>query len=171
MSLKADGTKMAYIPPYIPKDAKWYIAELVMECQIEGESSNVVHIDIVLVRADSPKEAFEKAEQLGREGEDSYLNPNDQRATWIYRGLRDLNVVHDELEHGTELMFEEKIGLSEDEVKALLTSKSQLNIFRLDQPRDPSYPNYISKEIMEEVLDMMRDDDSQHSVEADDLNS
>jgi hypothetical protein len=39
---------------YIPKDAKWYIAELVMEFQIEGESRNVVHVNIVLIRADSP---------------------------------------------------------------------------------------------------------------------
>ncbi|XHX75748.1 MAG: DUF4288 domain-containing protein [Stenomitos frigidus ULC029] len=154
---------------YIPKDAKWYIAELVMECQIEGELSNVVHIDIILVRADSPEEAFEKAEQLGREGEVSYLNPKDQRATWSYRGLRDLNVIHDELEHGTELLFEEEIGISEDKVKALLTAKSQLNVFRPNEPREPSYPNYISKEIMDEVLDMMRDDAEQHSVEADDL--
>ncbi len=156
---------------YIPKDAKWYIADLVIECCIEGESSNVVHINSVLIRADSPEEAFEKAEQLGREGENSYLNPQDQMTTWSYRGLRELNVIHDELKHGTELLFEEEIGISEDKVKALLTAKSQLNVFRLDEPRDPSYPNYISKEIMEEVLDMMRDDAKQRSVEADDLNS
>jgi len=129
---------------YIPKDAKWYIADLVMECQIEGEPRNVVHINIVLVRADSPEEAFQKAEQLGKEGENSYLNPNHQKVIWLYRGLRDLQVIHDELEHGAELMYEEKIGISEDEVQAIVTAKSQLNVFQPYKPRDSSEPDYSS---------------------------
>ncbi|MGB3691330.1 MAG: DUF4288 domain-containing protein [Spirulinaceae cyanobacterium] len=47
---------------YIPQDAKWYLAELIMECKIEGDSRNVIHVNITLVRADSPEEAFSKAE-------------------------------------------------------------------------------------------------------------
>jgi hypothetical protein len=129
---------------YIPKDAKWYIADLVMECQIEGEPRNVVHINIVLVRADSPEEAFQKAEELGKEGENSYLNPNNQQVIWLYRGLRDLQVIHDELEDGAELMYEEKIGISEDEVQAIVRAKSQLNVFKPYKPRDISKPDYSS---------------------------
>jgi hypothetical protein len=140
---------------YIPEDAKWYIAELVMECQIEEELRNVVHVNIVLVRADSPQEAFEKAEQLGKESEDSYINEKNQQATWCYRGLRALNVIHDDLEHGAELMFEEKIGVSEHEVQDMLRHKSQLNVFREWKPRDSSKPNYACKEILEEVKKMI----------------
>ena len=140
---------------YIPEDKKWYIAELVMECQIEQEPRNVVHVNIVLVRADSPQEAFEKAEQLGKESEDSYLNHNNQQATWYYRGLRDLNVIYDDLEHGAELMFEEEIGVSEDEVQDMLREKSELNVFREWKPRDSSEPNYGCKEILEEVKKMI----------------
>jgi hypothetical protein len=136
---------------YIPKEAKWYIADLVMECQIEGEPRNVVHIDIVLVRADSPEEAFQKAEQLGKEGENSYLNPNNQQVIWLYRGLRDLQVIHDELEHGAELMYEEKIGISEDEVQAIVRAKSQLNVFKPYKPRDISKSDYSSQEVMDQV--------------------
>lgn len=153
---------------YIPHDAKWYIAELVMECRIEGEPSNVVHVNIVLIRADSPDEAFEKAEQLGREGEDSYLNYTDQKVVWIYRGLRDINVVHDELEHGAELMFEEKIGISEDAVRNIITTKSLLNIFRPAQ-QDLSKPNYGCKEIMAEALRMIGDSAAQHDVATDEI--
>ncbi len=156
---------------YIPKDAKWYVAELVMECRIEGESRNVVHVDIVLVRADSPEEAFEKAEQLGREGEVSYLNPVNQRTVWLYRGLRDLNVIHDELEHGAELMFEERINISEGAVQEMITTKSQLNLFRPDKQRDPSRPNYGCKEIMEEALRMINDSAVQRGVGADEITS
>lgn len=155
--------------PYIPKDAKWYVAELVMECRIEGEPRNVVHVNIVLVRADSPEEAFEKAEQLGREGEDSYLNHTNQKTVWIYRGLRDLNVIHDELEHGAELMFEENINVSEDIVQNMVTTKSQLNIFRIDELGDASRPNYGCKEIMEEALRIVSDTTAQHGVGADEI--
>jgi hypothetical protein len=82
---------------YIPKDAKWYIAELVMEFQIEGDLRNVVHVNFVLIRADSPEEAFEKAEQLGREAEDTYKNPDNLTVTATYRGLWELNVIHQDL--------------------------------------------------------------------------
>jgi len=154
---------------YIPKDAKWYLAELVMECRIEGEPRNVVHINIVLVRADSPEEAFEKAEQLGREGEASYLNPTNQKIVWIYRGLRALNVIHDELEHGAELVFEEKIDVSEDAVQNMITTKSQLNVFRSDELGDSSRPNYGCKEIMEEALRMVNDTAAQYGAGADEI--
>jgi len=143
---------------YIPEDAKWYIADLVMECQIEEEPRNVVHVNIVLVHADSPEEAFQKAEKLGKEGENSYLNPNNQKVIWLYRGLRDLQVIHDELEHGAELMYEEKIGISEDEVQAIVRAKSQLNVFQPYKPRDTSKPDYRSQEVMDEVLRMICDD-------------
>lgn len=155
--------------PYIPKDAKWYVAELVMECRIEGEPRNVVHVNIVLVRADSPEEAFELAEQLGREDEDSYLNCTNQKTVWSYRGLRALNVIHDELEHGAELMFEEKIDVSDDAVQDMITAKSQLNVFRPDEVGDPSRPDYACKEIMEKVLKMVSDSTAQHGVGADEI--
>jgi hypothetical protein len=38
---------------YIPTDAKWYLADIVMEITIQGDSRNVVHVNTTLVRADS----------------------------------------------------------------------------------------------------------------------
>ncbi len=154
---------------YIPKDAKWYVAELVMECRIDGESRNVVHINIVLVRADSPKDAFEKAEQLCREGEHSSLNLTNQKIIWSYHGLRDLNVIHDELEHGAELMFEEKTDVSEDAIQNMITAKSQLNIFRPHEWEDSSKPGYGLKEIMEKVLRVVGDSLAQPNIGADEI--
>src|SRR5271156_3337032 len=105
---------------YIPEGAKWYIADIIQEFKIEGEQDNVVHIDTTLVRADSPDEAFERALALGREGEDSYKNPSGRLVTVRFRGLWDLNVVDGELEHGTELLFDRKEGLSEMEMRQLV---------------------------------------------------
>jgi hypothetical protein len=41
---------------YIPPGAEWYLAEIVEEFRIAGESENIVHTNLVLVRADSPDE-------------------------------------------------------------------------------------------------------------------
>lgn len=117
---------------YIPKGAKWYIADLIQEFKIEGEKENVVHIDTTLIRADSPEEAYEKALTLGREGQyyGSYKNPYDKLVTILFRGLRNLDVVDGELEHGTELLFERRDALSEQEMSDLIREKDQLNVFR-----------------------------------------
>lgn len=117
---------MAYIPP----DAKWYIAEIVQEYTIEGEPSNVVHTNMVLVRADSPEEAYDRAILLGKESEVSYENPQGKKVTLRFRGLRDLNVVHGELEHGAELIYEERVGMSEEELDKSVTRKEDLGVFR-----------------------------------------
>lgn len=137
----------------------WYIAELVIECTVEENPRNVVHVNIVLVCADSPEEAFSKASELGRESEDTYLNPNNQTVTFTYRGLRGLFVISDdELEHGTEVMFEEKIGIPENELQKMLTPKSQLAIFRPLPLIDESKPDYTSKELMDKWLEVSKNE-------------
>jgi hypothetical protein len=50
--------------------------------------------------------------------------------TMRFRGLRDLNVIHEELEHGSELVYDEKTNLSEEQVKALLRPKESFAVFR-----------------------------------------
>src|SRR3990170_2689490 len=108
---------------FIPRDAKWYIAEIVQEIRVDGETSNVVHINTVLVRADSPDDAHAKALDLGRESEISYSNTQGRMVSIRFRGLADLYVVHDGLEHGSELLYRERIGLTEAEVQRLVTEK------------------------------------------------
>ena len=101
---------------YIPHDAKWYLADIVEEFRIEGESENIVHTNMILVRADSPEEAFAKSVALGEQSNIKYTNPLGRQVAVTFRGLRDLNVIHGELEHGTELIFSEQIGMSESEL-------------------------------------------------------
>ena len=59
---------------YIPEDAKWHIVDIIVEIKIENEPRNVVQTNIVLIRADSPEEAYAKAIELGKEEEASYKN-------------------------------------------------------------------------------------------------
>ena len=116
---------MAYIPPH----SKWYLAEIVEEFVIEGEPANIVHTNLVLVRADSPEEAYDRAIQLGHERELQYTNPEGKAVKVTFCGLRDLNVIHGELAHGTELIYERQVGISPRDLNKWVTSKENLGVF------------------------------------------
>ncbi|MGA8012373.1 MAG: DUF4288 domain-containing protein [Candidatus Acidiferrales bacterium] len=142
---------MAHIPP----SARWYVAELVEQITVEGDPRTVAHKNLVLIRADSPEEAYKKSLAIGREGEDSYENPAGRLVQIAFRGISDLNVIHDELDHGAELLYEEIVGPSEEEVKRWLVPKEQLGVFRLVETGKS--PDYSSKEIMEDVRRISND--------------
>ena len=120
---------------YIPPDARWYLADIVEEVRIESEPENIVHTNTILVRADSPEEAYQSALALGKEGEITYTNPEGKTVQVYFRGLRDLNVIHGQLEHGTELIYEKRTGMSESDLARWVSAKDELEVF---VPRDTS---------------------------------
>src|SRR4051794_18031384 len=115
---------------YIPAEAKWYLADIVEEFSIQGEPDNIVHTNLVLVRADSPEEAYDRAISLGQNSESNYTNSEGKLVTVRFRGLKDLNVIHGELEHGTELAYNRRVGMSESELGDWVTPKEHLAVFR-----------------------------------------
>ncbi len=134
---------------YIPKDAQWYLADVIVELRIEGEPRSLIHINTLLVLADSPEEAHQKAWALGQQEEHLYENTDGRRVAVLFRGLGELNVIHDELEHGAELVYRERVGLSEEQICALIKPKDHLGVFA---PGEPSAgPNYMPKSVMDEL--------------------
>jgi hypothetical protein len=136
---------MAYVPP----NAQWYVAELVEQITVAGDPRSVVHRNLVLIRADSPEDAYEKALLVGSDGEDAFENPAGKKVRIVFRGLSELSVVHDELDHGAELLYDERIGAPDEEIKRWLRPKEQLSVFR-SIDRDKS-PDYSSGEILQEA--------------------
>jgi hypothetical protein len=116
---------------------------------IAGDARNVVHINLVLVQADGPDAAFHRALELGKQAEATYDNPDGQQVTVMFRGLRDLHMIHDALEHGAELLYEEQIGLAETDLAKLVRPKAQLAVFRAAAPR--TGPTYAAADIMAEL--------------------
>ena len=135
---------------HIPKNAKWYVAEVVEEITVEGDPRNVVHLNLLLIRADSPDEAYERALRLGKQAEIKYENASDKQVSIRFRGLKHLGVVHDELEDGAELRYSERIAVTEQEMAKLLTPKEQLEVFRPIRPSEG--PDYSSQEVIQEAM-------------------
>lgn len=134
---------------YIPRDSKWYVAYIVEQIRVQGDSRNVVHTNQTLIRAGSPGEAYHKAIALGKQGNTRYKNPDGKVVTIRFRGLRQLSVIYDELEHGAEIDFSREVAVSEKKIRNWIRSKKKLDVFAPIRPHKGS--DYSSAEVMEEV--------------------
>lgn len=112
--------------PYIPPRAKWFLADIVMETTVQDEPGNLVHINLTLIRASSLAEAYERSLQVGQDSEGTYQNLDGRMVTTRFRGLRDLKVIHEELEHGSEIAYDELEDQDENHIQGLLRSKEDL---------------------------------------------
>lgn len=132
---------------FIPEDARWYLAEIILELVIEGEPRNLVQFNTHLVEADSPDQAYEKTLALGSRAEHEYPNTDGKLVRVVFRGLRELNVIHDALEDGAELAYSETAGVPEEQLCGWITPKEQLAVFAPIEPRT-SGPNYMPESVM-----------------------
>lgn len=121
-------------PPYIPANAEWYLAEYVHEIQIAASQIHAASLSFVLVRADSPQAAFDQALQLGKDSEKTYENEDGPSVVKVFRGLRELSVIHEDLEHGTEIIYERYKDLTLGEIIQMAKKKEKLSVFRPKSP-------------------------------------
>jgi Domain of unknown function (DUF4288) len=129
--------------------AEWYLAELVMKIAVAGDPRFVVHQNLTLIRAGSPDEAYEKALSFGKAGEDSYDNPDGKVVQISFEGISDLTEIYEDLEDGSELAFKEVVGLSEEQMRALILPRDRLPAFLPRRRTDG--PDYRSGEVIAEV--------------------
>jgi hypothetical protein len=120
---------------FIPDDARWYLADLVLEYRVAGDPRNLVQINTHLIEAESPQQAHEKAKALGRSCKMRYRNSDGKQVRILFRGLRELNVIHEELEDGAELSYGEAVGVPEEQLHQWIRPKRKLAVFVPIQPR------------------------------------
>jgi hypothetical protein len=132
---------------------EWFLAELVMKITVADDPRNVVHQNLVLVRASSPDEAYEKAIRFGKNGEISYDNPAGKTVQISFEGISDLVDIYEDLEDGSELDFHYTVDMPEERIQSLVLPRERLRAFL--PPRRADGPDYTSAEIMAEVARMM----------------
>jgi|HubBroStandDraft_6_1064221.scaffolds.fasta_scaffold246812_3 hypothetical protein len=119
---------------WIPPGARWYLADIVEVITVEGETGNVVHTNTVLIEADSPEKACRRAIERGKEYEHTYTEPDGKRVITTFHGLRDLNVIHGEPVHGTELIYSRRDDLTPEELEKWISTKEELGVFAPIEP-------------------------------------
>jgi hypothetical protein len=124
----------------------WYLAELVMQIVVADDPRNVVHQNLVLVSADAPEEAYEKALHFGKNSETSYENPDGKSVQISFEGLSDLDQIDEELEDGAELTFHYKVNVSEEQLRSIVQPRDRLRAFL--PPTRAEGPDYTSREIL-----------------------
>ena len=132
---------------------KWFLAELVMKITVADDPRNVVHQNLVLVRASSADEAYEKALRFGKNGEISYDNPAGKTVQISFEGVSDLIDIYEDLEDGSELDFHYTVDKPEERIQSLVLPRERLRAFL--PPRRAEEPDYTSAEIMAEVERLM----------------
>lgn len=127
-------------------EQSWFIAELIMEITVAGDSRNVIHRNHVLIKASSNEEAYLKANHLGHCAETSYKNPAGEAVKIKFIGVADLDEILDPLEDGAEVLFHYNVDVSKQELGSLIPEKGRLRAF---SPRRRSNgPDYASAEIV-----------------------
>ncbi len=142
---------------FIPADARWYIAEVILEHHVEDDPRNVVHVNIHLIEAASPDEAYAKALALGRKSEADYENTAGGTVRVVFRGLRNLNVVHEALEDGAEILYEKHVSVPEDRLRTMTKRQNALSVFSpIDDATMSDEPNLMPAVIAELLLDHLK---------------
>jgi len=114
---------------FIPENTEWFIGELVEEFQAADQPENLVHINTILIRADSPEIAYEKALTLGESANRVFTNTDGIDVRVNFRGLRGLYPVYDRLEDGAELLYEKREGMSDEAIAKMVKPKEELAVF------------------------------------------
>jgi hypothetical protein len=111
-------------------DAKWYLTELLQEFHVEGEDTELLWVNWILVRANEAEEAYTKALEFGAELNSEYRNSDGDLVTVTFRGLRNVNEIYEELADGSEIAFEKFKGISRIEIERIAKPKERLAVFR-----------------------------------------
>ncbi len=84
----------------------WYITKIVFQIinGITDRNPNQFDEQIRLIQAGSANDAYNHAQKIGRQEEESFLNKNRETVMWKFIAVKELQQV-DDLRNGTELYY------------------------------------------------------------------
>lgn len=91
---------------------QWFSSRLRLVCVIEGSGATRYQDSVHLFRAGDFEEAFQRALDLGRACEESYLNPDKKRVRWRLKEIVSLDIITADQLDGAEV-YSEPVPLEE----------------------------------------------------------
>ena len=84
----------------------------------------------VLIRARDRHDAYRKAVIVGRRGDRGEAwNSAGRKSAWRYEGLTMLLPIYEELEHGSEILWQDHVGRTVRSIRAMVKTKRELSVF------------------------------------------
>jgi hypothetical protein len=117
------------------KTRKWYISHELLSFGTKKSKNGrndeklVVWENLVLINAKSPEDAYRKAIKHGSLNEEN-VKINGKEGYCSFNGLRDLVLIYDDLEDGSELEWHD-LRLNPSELRRLVKRKKQMQAFNV----------------------------------------
>jgi len=115
------------------ENGNWYIAEIIEKCEpiVRNEKQDLRRVTTWgnhhLIKAKSSKEAYEKAEKLGKEAEYKFTNTDKIEMEWIFVGIGELIPIYEEfIGDGAEIMWTDYGNISDRKAKRMARSKNDI---------------------------------------------
>jgi hypothetical protein len=108
----------------------WYICHEILYFELADPSEQqefLVWENLILIRAQNPEEAYQKAMQHGSYSEEE-VTINGKKGYCKFKGLRTLMPIYEEIEDGAEVEWME-YNVSKEKLETLVEPKGKLQAF------------------------------------------
>jgi hypothetical protein len=114
------------------KNKNWFIVEIIEKCEPVNHDENndlrrvTTWGNHILIKADSVEKAFDKAVKIGKEGEYKFTNTDNLEMEWKFVGIGELLPIHEDIEDGAELMWNNYGFISNRRTMKMSYEKSEI---------------------------------------------
>jgi Domain of unknown function (DUF4288) len=114
------------------KTGNWYIVEIIEKCEpvTRNENQELRRVmtwgNFHLIKAKTPKEAYDKAVKIGKDGEYKFINSNKLEMEWIFIGIGNIIPIYEDIEDGSEIMWEDYGFISNKKAMRFPVSEEKL---------------------------------------------
>jgi hypothetical protein len=129
---------MTYIDD-LYKNKKWYLAHEILYIEVNealNQESFWVWENLVLIQADNPEEALDKAMINGQNSEGP-VEIHGIKGYLTFKGLKNLILIYDELEDGAELEWME-YEVNKEKLEQMVRTKQDMHAFNLKKSFEKS---------------------------------
>ncbi len=114
------------------KDNNWYIVEIIEKCEpvVRNENQDLRRVNtwgnFHIVKAETPKIAYEKAVKIGKDAEFKFINSDKIEMEWIFVGIGNLIPIYEDIQDGSEIMWEDYGFISNRRAERFALSEKEL---------------------------------------------
>ena len=114
------------------ENGNWYIVEIIEKCEPvnRNEDQELRRVktwgNFHIVKAENPKVAYDKAIKIGKKGEYKFINSDKLEMEWIFIGIGNLIPIFENIEDGSEIMWENYGNISNKRAMRFPKSEEKL---------------------------------------------